>query len=65
MTVYATGPRTSFLKREGFAGLGMLSRLVVQSDQHVIYRLKAGGGGGGGGREAKASLEETDRERLP
>ena len=32
--------------REGFAGLGMWSVLVVQSEQHVIYRLKAGGGQG-------------------
>ena len=40
-------------EREGFAGLGMWSVLVVQSEQHVIYRLMAGGG-----------REETDRERL-
>ena len=33
---------------------------MVQSEQHVIYRLKEGGG-----REAKANLEETDGERLP
>ena len=40
---------------------------MLQSEQHVIYRLKAGGGGGGGGggREAQANVEETDRERLP
>ena len=39
---------------------------MVQSEQHVIYRLKAGGGGGGGGgREAQANMEETDRVRLP
>ena len=31
---------------------------MVQSGQHVIYRLMAGGG-----REAEA--EETDGERLP
>ena len=31
-------------EREGFTGLGMWSILVVQSEQHVIYRLKAGGG---------------------
>ena len=41
---------------------------MVQSEQHVIYRLMAGGGGGGGGggqgREAQANTEETDRERL-
>ena len=36
---------------------------MVQSEQHMIYRMK--GGGGGGGREAKASMEETDSERLP
>ena len=29
-------------EREGFAGLGMWSVLVVQSEQHVIYRLMAG-----------------------
>ena len=33
---------------------------MVQSEQHMIYRLKAGGG-----REAKANMEEMDRERLP
>ena len=32
---------------------------MVQSEQRVIYRLLAGGG-----KEAKAYLEETDRERL-
>ena len=35
---------------------------MVQSEQHVIYRLMAGGGGG---REAQANMEELDRERLP
>ena len=50
---------TSFWERS-FAGLGMWSILVVQSEQHVIYRLMAGGG-----REAQANMEETDRERLP
>ena len=44
--------------REGFAGLGMWSVLVVQSGQHVIYRLMAG-------RESLANMEETDGERLP
>ena len=39
-------------EREGFAGLGMWSALVVQSEQHVIYRLMAGGG-----REAKKLME--------
>ena len=33
---------------------------MVQSEQHMIYRMK-----GGGGREAQASMEETDSERLP
>ena len=33
---------------------------MVQSEQHVIYRLMAGGG-----REAQTYLEETDGERLP
>ena len=33
---------------------------MVKSEQHVIYRLVAGGG-----REAQAYMEETDRERLP
>ena len=33
---------------------------MVQSEQHMIYRLTAGGG-----REAQANMEETDRERLP
>ena len=34
-------------EREGFTGLGMWSILVVQSEQHVIYRMMAGGGQGG------------------
>ena len=34
--------------------------LVVQSKQHVIYRLEAGGA-----RETQADTEETDRKRLP
>ena len=33
---------------------------MVQSEQHVIYRLM----GGGGDREAQANMEETDGERL-
>ena len=37
---------------------------MVQSEQHVIYRLMAGGGGGVD-REAQANMEETDGERLP
>ena len=32
---------------------------MVQSEQHVIYRLMAGGG------QDQANMEETDRERLP
>ena len=31
---------------------------MVQSEQHVIYRLKAGGGAG----RFQANMEETDRE---
>ena len=38
---------------------------MVQSEQHVIYRLLAGGGGGGVGRKAQTHMEETDGERLP
>ena len=53
----------NLILREGFAGLGMWSVLVVQSEQHVINRLMAGGGGGGG-REAQANMEEIDGERL-
>ena len=34
---------------------------MEQSEQHVNYRLMAGGGGGG----AQANMEETDGERLP
>ena len=37
----------SFWETEGFAGLCMWSVLVVQLEQHVIYRLMAGGGQGG------------------
>ena len=33
---------------------------MVQSEQHEIYRLMAGGG-----KEAQANMEETDGERLP
>ena len=36
---------------------------MVQSEQHVIYRLMAGGGGGGQG--GQNNMEETDRGRLP
>ena len=40
---------------------------MVLSEQHVIYRLMAGGRGGGGqgGRGGQADMVETDRERLP
>ena len=48
------------LEREGFAGLGMWSVRVVQSEQHMICRLTQAGG-----REAQTNMEETDRERLP
>ena len=48
------------LRDRRLAGLGMWSVPVVQSEQHVIYRLMAGRG-----REAQANLEETDGERLP
>ena len=41
------------------AGLGMWSVPVLRSEQRVIYRLVAGGG-----KEAQASMEETDGERL-
>ena len=34
-------------EREGFARLGMWSGRVVQSEQHMIYILNAGGGQGG------------------
>ena len=54
------------IKRVFFAGFGMWSILVVQSEQQVIYRLIDGRqGGGGGGREAQSNMEETDGERLP
>ena len=33
---------------------------MVQSEQHVIYRLRQVGSG-----EAQANMEETDGERLP
>ena len=33
---------------------------MEQSEQHVIYRLRAGQG-----RDAQANIEESDRERLP
>ena len=35
------------LREKGCAGLGMWSVLVMQSEQHVIYRLMAGEGQGG------------------
>ena len=49
----------SFRDREGFTAFGMWSVLVVQSEQHVIYRLMAGRA-----QEAVANMEETDGERL-
>ena len=49
----------TLILREGFAGLGMWSVLVVQSEQCVIYSLMTGGG-----RKAQANMKETDRERL-
>ena len=45
--------------RESFAVLDKLSILVVQSEQHLIIRLMAGGGA----REAQDDLEETDSEK--
>ena len=39
------------------AGLGMWSILVVQSEQHLIYRLMGG--------DSQANMEEADGERLP
>ena len=38
---------TIFWEREGFSGLDMCSVLVVQSEQHVIYRLMESVGQGG------------------
>ena len=46
-------------EREGFPGLGMWSVLVVQSEQHVIYRLMAGGGQGGPGLHGRNWGRET------
>ena len=37
----------TFQRHQKAAGLGMLNVLVVQSEQHVIYRLMAGEGQGG------------------
>ena len=50
---------TSFWKRKDFAGLGMWSVLVVQSEQHVIYRLMAGGGQGGPSLHGRNWRRET------
>ena len=52
------GLESIFLKNH-HSGFGMWSVPVVQSEQHVIYRLMAGGG-----REVQANMEETDGERL-
>ena len=46
-------------ERKCFAGLGMWSVLVVQSEQHMINRWMAGGGQGD-----QANMEETVGERL-
>ena len=54
-----TGQRVKINCRD-FICLGMWSVLVVQSEQHVIYRLRAGGD-----REAQANMEEINGERLP
>ena len=43
------------LRERRLAGLDMWSVLVVQSELHVIYRLKQGGC-----RAAQADMEETD-----
>ena len=40
----------------------MLSVLVVQSEQHVIYRLMAGRGGGG--RQTKATWNELTKTAV-
>ena len=53
------GASASFWEGEGFAGLRLMD-VVQRLEQHVIYRLKAGGG-----REDQANMEETDGERLP
>ena len=47
------------LRERRLRHLDTWSVLVVQSEQHVIYRLMVGGG-----RKAKANMEETDGERL-
>ena len=47
---------------EGFAGLGMWSVLVVQSEQHVIYRLMAGRGAGRPKLTWKKLMERDCRE---
>ena len=49
-------------EREGFAGLGMWSVLVVQSEQHVIYRLKAKGWGRGAGRPKQTWKKLTEKD---
>ena len=48
------------LRERRLCWFGHVELLVMQSEQHVTYRLKAGGG-----REAQANIEETDREILP
>ena len=46
-------------EREGFAGLGMWSVLVVQSGHHVIYRLMTGEGQGGPSLHGRNWWRET------
>ena len=50
----------NLILREGFTGLGMCIILVVQSEQHVIYRLMAGKGVGGRPRVTWKKLTEKD-----
>ena len=56
--------RTSFWEREGLAGLSTWSNLVMQSEQHVIYRFMAGWGWGGRGPKLTLKkLTEKDCHR--
>ena len=50
---------TSFLEREGFAGLGMWRVWVVQSEQHMICRLMASGGQGGPSKHGRNWQRKT------
>ena len=47
------------LRERRFCWFWYVEHSSVQSEQHVIYRLMAGGG-----REARANMDETDGERL-